>query len=96
MKADFSLTFPVNASLPTQVNALVSSQLPNSSIFDTVYGIDTPRRSSDTSLDLECEAVFDSQGAGTLSTVHSSWAILAWGYDHRHLFNQNPLPAPLH
>lgn len=33
------------------------------------------------SLGMECEAMFYSQGMRALSTVHDSWAFLAWGYD---------------
>lgn len=81
MQGDSYPAFPANASLPGQTNDVTSFQQPNSSTIITSYGIDTPRRSSDTRLGLEWEAVFDFQGVGAMSTTNNSWAVLAWGYD---------------
>ena len=80
-QVDISPTFPANASLPGQLNDLTSYQPPNSATVATFYVIDTPHRSSNTSLGIEWDAVFDFQGVGAISTINSSWAILAWGYD---------------
>ena len=41
----------------------------------------TSHTKGNTSLGLEWEAVFDYQGAGTLSTLFLSWMVIAWGYD---------------
>ena len=73
--------FPQSDVLPGQNNDLSSYQLPNSTVVQTAYGIDTPRRSNDKTLGPEWDDVYDFVGTGFLSSVNNSIEVLSWGYD---------------
>jgi len=79
MQFDSSPVFP--QTIAGQNNDLTSFQLPNSSVINTAFGIDTPRRANDPSLGPEFDLVFDFVGSGNLATTQNSWELLAWGYD---------------
>ena len=73
--------FPQSTTLPGQDNDVYSYQFINQSDIVTEYGVDTPRRSSDTSLGPEWDSVYDYAGTGAHVTANETWEVLAWGYD---------------
>ncbi|TCD61344.1 hypothetical protein EIP91_008571 [Steccherinum ochraceum] len=81
LELDSSPVFPQSAALLGQANDLSSYTLPNSTILQTGYGVDTPRRSRDKTLGPEWDDVYDFVGNGVLAITDTSFAFLAWGYD---------------
>ncbi len=80
-QADLSPLFPQSLDAPGQINDLLSYQLGNSSTIQTVYAIDTPRRSTQKSLGPGWDYVHDYAPARGIPGFSNAWEFLAWGYD---------------
>ncbi len=73
--------FPQSLETPGQNVDLTSYQVGNSTTILTAYGIDTPRRSTNKTLGLEWDQVYDFAATGAIQAVNNTWELLAWGYD---------------
>jgi len=70
---------------PGQLVNLTSYDLPNtttdSSVINTAFGYDTPRRLNEPSLGPGWNGVYDFRGTGPLNSATNSYEIVAWGKD---------------